>query len=43
MKLIDIYHMLIEKGIDADPRGREEVSSELKKQKKEFDEMDEDK
>ncbi len=43
MKLIDVYRMIIERGIESDPRGRDEIDEGLEKQKSEFDKMDEDK
>ncbi len=43
MKLIDAYRMLIEKGMEADPRGREEIEEALEKQNSEYEKLDEDK
>lgn len=39
MKIRDIYERAVKKGIDADPRGREEVVRGLEQAKKEYDEL----
>ncbi|MBI5232776.1 MAG: NGG1p interacting factor NIF3 [Deltaproteobacteria bacterium] len=41
MKIKDIYKKAIEKGIDLDPRGAEEVGKDLERAKKEYDELKE--
>lgn len=42
MKIREIYELAIQKGMDNDPRGREEVEKILAKEKKNFDELKED-
>lgn len=43
MRLKDIYQLVVEKGIEADPRGREKVLEDLSKRRKKFDKLDEEK
>ncbi|MBI5874305.1 MAG: NGG1p interacting factor NIF3 [Deltaproteobacteria bacterium] len=43
MKIKDIYKSAVERGIELDPRGKAEVEAELKRVKKDFDELKEDK
>jgi len=42
VKIREIYELAIQKGMDNDPRGREEVEKILAKEKKNFDELKED-
>ena len=42
MKLSEIYRAAIEAAIDADPRSREEVEAELKREKERFEKLSED-
>ncbi|MEE8185137.1 MAG: NGG1p interacting factor NIF3 [Thermodesulfobacteriota bacterium] len=41
MKLGDIYEKAVRRGIELDPRGKEEVNSELKKKKSDFEDLKE--
>lgn len=43
MKIKDIYEKAVQCGIELDPRGKSEVEAELKRAKKDFDELKEDK
>jgi len=43
MKIKDIYTKAVQCGIELDPRGKSEVEAELKRAKKDFDELKEDK
>ena len=42
MKLVDIYNAVVEKGIVADPRGRDEVERALARTKTAYDKMSDD-
>lgn len=39
MKIVEIYKKAIENGIELDPRGREEVTKELERTRKDFEEL----
>jgi len=41
MKISDIYKLSIEKGIDADPRGRERVEKFLARKREKFEKLSE--
>ncbi|MEK6599512.1 MAG: NGG1p interacting factor NIF3 [Deltaproteobacteria bacterium] len=43
MKIKDIYAKAVQRGIELDPRGKDQVEAELKRVKKDFDELKEDK
>lgn len=43
MRLIDIYRTVIDKGMEADPRGKEEIGEILRKTQEEFEKMEDDK
>ncbi|MDP2682865.1 MAG: NGG1p interacting factor NIF3 [Deltaproteobacteria bacterium] len=43
MKIKDIYAKAVRRGIELDPRGKDQVEAELKRVKKDFDELKEDK
>ncbi len=43
MKIKDIYAKAVSRGIELDPRGKDQVEAELKRVKKDFDELKEDK
>ena len=43
MKIKDIYAKAVQRGIELDPRGKVQVEAELKRVKKDFDELKEDK
>lgn len=40
MKAQEIYKLAVEKGIDADPRGKEEITKLLKKEKEKYEKLD---
>ncbi|MDQ7792366.1 MAG: NGG1p interacting factor NIF3 [Clostridia bacterium] len=42
MKLQEIYELVVQRGIDADPRGRETVEKELQKVREKYEELKED-